>query len=76
MTSLQSTKFAASAGNAPADVSLAIAAIVAVALLVWMAWLVLSTKGAWMKKEISLGGMTFAALRAAIIVMLVGYYVN
>lgn len=71
-----SSQFEQWAGASGADLGLAIAAIVAVTYLVWLMWVVMGQFRAWSDRETPMFDLLWVSVRAAVVVMLVGYFIR
>lgn len=63
-------------GAAPDRLLLAIALIMAVAYLLWLSWVVLGQFRAWTDREAPLFDLLWLSIRAAVVVLLVGYFMR
>lgn len=76
MTNLQEAAFRAGSGL-PADALLfAIAGTVAVLATLWVAWVALGSYRAWRTGDIELYDLLWQVVRAAIVLMILGYYIR
>jgi integrating conjugative element protein (TIGR03758 family) len=76
MTPDQLAAFQAGAG-VPADILLlAIASIVLLLSFVWVVWVTLGTFRAWQDGNASLFDLTWSAVRASIVLMVLGFYLH
>ncbi|MCP5410144.1 MAG: TIGR03758 family integrating conjugative element protein [Chromatiaceae bacterium] len=76
MTSAQSTAFQAGSGMPPGTLLTAIAGVVLVLAFVWVIWVTLGTFRAWQDGQVGVFDLTWAALRASIVLMVLGFYLN
>jgi integrating conjugative element protein (TIGR03758 family) len=76
MTPDQLAAFQAGAG-VPANVLLlAIASVVLLLSFVWVVWVTLGTFRAWQDGNASLFDLTWSAVRASIVLMVLGFYLH
>lgn len=68
--------FAAGAGVNPADLRLFAASAVAVAMLLWTAWIAYGHYIAWRENRLELMDVTWGIVRAAILTLLLGYFIR
>ena len=76
MTAAQSTAFQAGSGMTPATLLTAIAGVVLVLAFVWVIWVTLGTFRAWQDGQVGVFDLTWATLRASIVLMVLGFYLN
>ena len=76
MTTGQSTAFQAGSGMTPGTLLTAIAGVVLVLAFVWVIWVTLGTFRAWQDGQVGVFDLTWAALRASIVLMVLGFYLN
>ena len=76
MTSAQSTAFQAGSGMTPETLLTAIAGVVLVLAFVWVIWVTLGTFRAWQDGQVGVFDLIWAALRASIVLMVLGFYLN
>ena len=76
MTTGQSTAFQAGSGMTPGTLLTAIAGVVLVLAFVWVIWVTLGTFRAWQDGQVGVFDLTWAALRASIVIMVLGFYLN
>ncbi|QIT54430.1 TIGR03758 family integrating conjugative element protein [Aquisalimonas sp. 2447] len=78
MTETQAGQFAVWAGVDAQTLALAIASVVAVLYILWLTWVGLSQYRAWANndKEASLLDVTWTFIRAAVVVMIVGFFIR
>ena len=76
MTSAQSTAFQAGSGMTPGTLLTAIAGVVLVLAFVWVIWVTLGTFRAWQNGQVGVFDLTWAALRASIVLLVLGFYLN
>ena len=76
MTSAQSTAFQAGAGVTPATLLTAIASVVIVLAFIWVIWVTWGTFRAWQSGQAVLFDVIWSALRASIVLMVLGFYLR
>lgn len=76
MSNDAASQFEQWSGASGADLGLAIAAIVAVIYLLWLAWVVMGQFRAWGDRESTMFDLVWISIRAAVLVMLVGYFIR
>jgi integrating conjugative element protein (TIGR03758 family) len=76
MTSQQISMFQAGAGVTPATLMMAIASMVVVLTFVWVVWVTVGTFRAWQDGDVSVFELTWSALRACIVLMVLGFYLR
>ena len=76
MTAAQNTAFQAGSGFTPATLLAGIASVVLVLAFVWVIWVSLGTFRAWQDGQVGVFDLTWAALRASIVLMVLGFYLN
>ena len=76
MSPAQNTVFQAGAGVAPGTLLTAIASIIMVLAFVWVMWVVFGTFRAWQEGQVTLFDVTWSALRASIVLMVLGFYLR
>jgi integrating conjugative element protein (TIGR03758 family) len=72
----QQAVFQAGAGISPNAVLMAIASMVMVLIFVWALWVTFGTFRAWQEGNASLFDLAWSALRASIVVMVLGFYLR
>jgi integrating conjugative element protein (TIGR03758 family) len=72
----QNTAFQAGSGVAPATLLTAIASVVVVLALVWAIWVTVGTFRAWQDGQVALLDLLWAALRASIVLLVLGFYLR
>jgi integrating conjugative element protein (TIGR03758 family) len=72
----QQAAFQAGAGISANAVLLGIASMVMVLIFVWALWVTFGTFRAWQDGNASLFDLAWSALRASIVVMVVGFYLR
>jgi integrating conjugative element protein (TIGR03758 family) len=68
--------FQAAAGSAAGDVLLALAGIVIVAAVLWLAWTTLSLFGAWQARHLDFGEMGTYLVRGGIALSVLAYFIR
>lgn len=76
MTAAQEAAFQAGSGVTAAALLTAIASIVLVLAFVWVIWIAVGSFRAWQDGQISLLDLTWAALRASIVLLVLGFYLR
>ena len=76
MTLAQNAAFQAGSGVTPSTLLMAIAAIVVVLAFIWVIWVTLGTFRAWQNGQVVLFDMVWSALRASIVLMVLGFYLR
>jgi len=76
MTPAQSTAFQAGSGITPATLLTGIAGVVLVLAFVWVIWVTLGTFRAWQDGQVGVLDLTWGALRASIVLLVLGFYLN
>ncbi len=76
MDATQQAAFQAGAGISANALLLGIASMVLVLILVWALWVTFGTFRAWQDGTASLFDLAWTALRASIIVMVLGFYLR
>ncbi len=76
MTSAQEAAFQAGSGVTASTLLTAIAAIVIVLTFVWVIWVTLGTFRAWQGGQVSIFDVAWSALRASIVLMVLGFYLR
>ncbi len=76
MTPEQQAAFQAGSGVTPATLLLAIAGSVLVLVIVWVIWVTLGSFRAWQDGQLALFDLIWAALRASIVLMVLGFYLR
>jgi len=72
----QQAVFQAGAGISANVVLIGIASIVMVLIFVWALWVTFGTFRAWQEGNASLFDLAWSALRASIVVMVLGFYLR
>ena len=76
MNAAQEAAFQAGSGVTAATLLTAIASIVLVLAFVWVIWITVGSFRAWQDGQISLLDLTWAALRASIVLLVLGFYLR
>ena len=76
MNAAQLAAFRAASGVTASTLLLAIASMVLLLAFVWVMWVTLGTFRAWQDGKASLFDLTWSALRASIILMVLGFYLR
>jgi integrating conjugative element protein (TIGR03758 family) len=76
MSEAQQTAFQAGSGMEASTLLLAIASIVVLLAFVWVVWVSLGTFRAWQDGNASLFDVAWSALRASIVLMVLGFYLR
>jgi integrating conjugative element protein (TIGR03758 family) len=76
MTLAQNAAFQAGSGVTPSTLLVAIAAIVIVLAFIWVIWVTLGTFRAWQNGQVVLFDAAWSALRASIVLMVLGFYLR
>lgn len=76
MTPAQAHAFQAGAGVAPATLLTAIASVVVVLAFVWATWVTLGTFRAWQAGGATLFELMWVGIRASIVLLVLGAYLN
>ncbi len=76
MNATQQAAFRASTGMAPADLLIGIASIILTLAFVWGAWVAIGTFRAWQNGQVMLFDLVWNSLRAGIVLMVLGFYLQ
>ena len=76
MTAAQNTAFQSGYGFTPATLLTGIASVVLVLAFVWVIWVSLGTFRAWQNGQVVLFDVVWSALRASIVLMVLGFYLR
>lgn len=76
MTPAQDAAFQAGSGVTSATLLTAIASVVIVLAFVWVIWVTLGTFRAWQDGQVGLFDVMWSALRASIVLMVLGFYLR
>ena len=74
MTAAQHTAFQAGSGVSAAALLTGIAGLVVLLVFVWVIWVTLGTFRAWQDGQVSVLDLTWSALRASIVLLVLGFY--
>ena len=76
MNPIQMAAFQAASGVTAATLLLGIASIILVLVFIWVIWVTLGTFRAWQDGNASLFDVAWSAIRASIILMVLGFYLR
>jgi integrating conjugative element protein (TIGR03758 family) len=76
VTAAQNAAFQAGSGVTPATLLTGIASVVLVLTFVWVIWVSLGTFRAWQNGQVVLFDVVWTALRASIVLMVLGFYLR
>ena len=76
MTAAQNAAFHAGYGATPATLLIGISSVVLVLAFVWVSWVSLGTFRAWQNGQVALLDVAWSALRASIVLMVLGFYLR
>ena len=76
MTPAQNTAFQAGSGVIPSILLIGIASVVLVLAFIWVIWVTLGTFRAWQNGQAVLFDVVWSALRASIVLMVLGFYLR
>jgi integrating conjugative element protein (TIGR03758 family) len=76
MTPAQDAAFQAGSGVTSSTLLTAIASVVIVLAFVWVIWVTLGTFRAWQDGQVGLFDVMWSALRASIVLMVLGFYLR
>ena len=76
MTPAQDAAFQAGSGVTSATLLTAIASMVVVLAFVWVIWVTLGTFRAWQDGQVGIFDVMWSALRASIVLMVLGFYLR
>ena len=76
MTAAQNSAFQAGSGVTPATLLTGIASIILVLAFIWVIWVSLGTFRAWQNGQAVLFDVIWSALRASIVLMVLGFYLR
>ena len=76
MTGAQNAAFQAGAGVTPSALLTGIASVVLVLAFVWVIWVSLGTFRAWQGGQLALFDVLWSALRASIVLLVLGFYLR
>jgi integrating conjugative element protein (TIGR03758 family) len=72
----QSAAFQAGSGILPGTLLNAIAAVVLTLVFVWVIWVSLGTLRAWQDGQVGVFDLAWGALRASIVLLVLGFYLR
>jgi len=76
MTPAQSAAFEAGSGATPGTLLTTIASVVVVLTVVWVIWVTVGSFRAWQDGQVALFDLVWAALRASIVLLVLGFYLR
>ena len=76
MTPAQSAAFQAGSGITLGTLLTGIAGVVLVLTFVWVIWVTLGTFRAWQDGQVGVFDLTWGVLRASIVLLVLGFYLN
>ncbi len=76
MSPAQQAAFQAGSGVTPGTLLNAIASMTLVLAFVWVAWVTVGTFRAWQSGQATVFDLTWTALRASIVLMVLGFYLR
>jgi len=76
MTPAQNTAFQAGSGVTPSTLLIGIASVVLVLAFIWVIWVTFGTFRAWQNGQVVLFDVIWNALRASIVLMVLGFYLR
>ena len=76
MTPAQNTVFQAGSGVAPDTLLTSIAGVVLVLVFVWVMWVTVGSFRAWQDGQVGLFDLVWAALRASIVLLVLGFHLR
>ena len=76
MSPAQQGAFQAGAGVGPGTLLAAIASMILVLAFVWVVWVTMGTFRAWQAGQATVFDLTWNALRASIVLMVLGFYLR
>ena len=76
MTEAQQAAFKAGSGLDASSLLFAIAGSVSVFAILWVAWVTIGAFRAWRLGEIEIYDLMWQAMRAAIVLLILGYYIR
>ncbi|MCY3885545.1 MAG: TIGR03758 family integrating conjugative element protein [Gammaproteobacteria bacterium] len=76
MTSVQEAAFRAGSGLSADTLLFAIAGTIAVLATLWVAWISLGSFRSWRAGDIDIYDLLWQVVRAAIVLMILGYYIR
>ena len=76
MSAAQRAAFQAGSGVTPETLLITIASVVLVLVFVWVLWVTIGSFRAWQDGQASLIDLVWAALRASIVLLVLGFYLR
>lgn len=76
MTAAQETMFQAGAGFTANTLLTAIASMILLLAFVWVIWVTVGVFRAWQEGQATVFDLTWSALRASIVLMVLGFYLR
>jgi integrating conjugative element protein (TIGR03758 family) len=76
MTPAQNAAFQAGSGVPPGALLISIASVVLILAFVWVMWVTVGTFRAWQSGQVVLLDLLWAALRASIVLLVLGFYLR
>ena len=76
MTAAQGVAFQAGSGITPATLLAGIAGVVLTLAFVWVLWVSLGTLRAWHDGQVGVFDLVWSALRASIVLLVLGFYLR
>ena len=76
MTPAQTAAFESGSGVSPDTLTTAIAGVILVLALLWVAWLMLGSFRAWQTGQGSLFALASTAIRGSIVLLVLGFYLH
>ena len=76
MTAAQSAAFQAGSGITPGTLLTAIAGVVLVLVFVWVMWVTVGSFRAWQDGQAAIFDLVWAAMRASIVLLVLGFYLR
>lgn len=76
MTQDQIIAFEAGSGVTPSELLIAIASIVIVLTFIWVIWISLGSFRAWRDGQVGMFDLMWNAIRASIVLMVLGFYLR
>ncbi len=76
MTPAQSAAFQPGSGTMPGTLLTGIAGMLLVLVFVWVVWVTLGTFRAWQDGQVGLFDLMWGALRASIVLLVLGFYLR
>ena len=76
MNAAQSAAFQAGSGIAPETLLNGIAAVVMVLVFIWVIWVSIGTLRAWQDGQVGVFDLVWSALRASIVLLVLGFYLR